>query len=581
MYLMIFSGVICVILLGLLIYIFKYKRTINGKIKRLEQVKDMQSLEASNPIPLTAFNSNGMIEDKRDVYSQNSSIREASSIKNAMSLNLSQSGTEDAYFSQSEKEYNSAPNIINPTQIIFNKNLGIGYNKPSIELIHAGYESGYHSGYRSSGYRSSGYISKTEQEGLNIKAHECYTSGEEKAYSPIRPPSMTYDSGTGLSSIQTSPVLYNTQVISSPMSAKAAAVSSQNSLNKLRAYNSSLPNLSKINYDTDVSYTNNSNGGQMMYNIQGISPISPILPMTPVTPKSSASLKSPMLSKSPKSLKSPMSLKSTYLSVGYPQVADHNRSGSSDVNMNQRVSAVDSFGNINPKLYLAAYGSSPNIYSSAHATSPNHYSSANISSPNSRKNSIISESRSAKNLYIEQMVQAMDMEDDSDDTLSNYSLSDSIENTKNSKTIYNKSKLNDISEESQTITVKNITDSNQQSKIINVSSSSLLQKNNSQITDSSKTFSNSQELDDAKTKISDEEVNNNSTFIEVPSYIKKYKEEVIDKNTLNRDFVSNLAGARSSIDSDSYYESNHSFDKSIYDEVRVFEVEDENNEIYD
>ncbi|KAG4083213.1 hypothetical protein H8356DRAFT_1089705 [Neocallimastix lanati (nom. inval.)] len=109
------------------------------------------------------------------------------------------------------------------------------------------------------------------------------------------------------------------------------------------------------------------------------------------------------------------------------------------------------------------------------------------------------------------------------------------------------------------------------------SSSYSIQKNNySQITDSNRTISNSQELDEVKIKISDEDTTNESSGIEIPTHHKKYKKIIPERNILNRDFIKNPV--INAYESDSYYESNNSFSQSIYDEVRVFEVEEDEDD---
>ena len=546
-YLVIFCGVILFILLVLLIYIFKYKRSINGKIKRLEQVKDMQSLEASNPIPLTTVSPNGIIEDKRDLYShsQNSSMRKNILLNESLSLQSSHSGItelDDAYLYQNEFDFNNGPNYITPSQVLVNKNLGLKYNKQSIEQINSGYDSASYS-------RNHYNPSKSDLDGLYSKTLEAYeNNNEDIVVSPIRPRSMIYETGAGISPIHTSNI-YNAQVVSTPNSLKTIVPSrshnSLNNLSKIRAYNTSLPNLTKLNYDNDVSYSNSFSGnGQMKYNVPGVS------------------------AKSPKSPKSPKMI----TSVGHPSQVRvdqrKNRSYSIDITKSKRASYIESMGKRSPNLYSSSRGS-PAI--------------------TNRRNSAISESRSAKSVLIDQMVLAMDMEAESDDTLSNFQYNDGMElstnsNSKATITTGIKPKVVNIPKESSMASLKKSSTITNQQQIVRVSSESppssssySIQKNNySQITDSNRTISNSQELDEVKIKISDEDTTNESSGIEIPTHHKKYKKIIPERNILNRDFIKNPV--INAYESDSYYESNNSFSQSIYDEVRVFEVEEDEDD---
>jgi len=550
-YLYIFCGVISFLLIALIIYIFRYKRNINRKIKRLEQVKDMQSLEASNHIPLTTVNSSGHIEDKRYIYSQSSSSRRTPMVTESLSLKSAHSNVsvfDDGYLYPTEFDYNGGQNYLTPSQVFVNKSLGLKYNKPPIEQVNVGYENTFHNPLNVSEYPN-----KNEHDGLYSRTVDPYDTDED-IVSSMGPRSMIYDTGAGISSIHNMANIYNTHVVSTPTSIKTVVPNhNQSSLGKLRVYNHSLPNLAKIGYETEMAYSTNYNNGLMKYNTspnQPISPMTPKSPMTPMTPKS------------------PISPKTVVGVGGYPQLRvdtrNRRRSHSIDITKNKRASYIESIGK----------------------RSPNNYSTPRTSPKTSnRRNSTVSESRSAKSILIDQMVQAMDMEAESDDTLSNYDSNETYLKSKSSKP-----KIITIPKDtSPTSILKSTTTTTpyQKAKVTNIStsSSSSLQKNSSQITESSKadlskaetsktessrTFINIPDIEEIKFNFSDDDANETSG-VEIPSPHKKIRKELLLRSELfNHDFTNTT-----DFESDSLYESNNSFNKSIYDEVRVFEVEED------
>jgi len=62
---------------------------------------------------------------------------------------------------------------------------------------------------------------------------------------------------------------------------------------------------------------------------------------------------------------------------------------------------------------------------------------------------------------------------------------------------------------------------------------------------------------------------------------KKIKRESVGRREVNRDFMAHQGNNIFSQESDSCYESNNSFNQSIYDEVKVFEVEEDEDLIID
>jgi len=246
-YILIFTGVILVIFIIFLIVGLKYRSKINGKIKRLEQVKDMQSLEATNIRPLTTISPTGYIEDKRDAYSTHSSLRRNNIYADSISLKSSTSDGslyEDAYNYLSDLDYHSNVGYVNNGGYISsgqymynNNNMGMKYMQSSIEIPQPpqppqppNYEGPYHSTPASFG------INKNDLDGLYQRTMEPYDTDE--GVIPMKPQSVVYDTSAAISPIQ------NTSGVLSPSSMVMPGA----------------------RYDTDLAYNNNYSGGQMMYN---------------------------------------------------------------------------------------------------------------------------------------------------------------------------------------------------------------------------------------------------------------------------------------------------------------------------
>jgi len=554
-YIMIFCGAVFVVLLLLLLYIFKYKRSINGKIKRLEQVKDMQSLEASNTRPLTTVSPAGFIEDKRDVVSSHSSARKTPLYTESLSLKSTTSDNsiyDDQINYLTEVDYNGQGYLTN-TGYATNSgyatnatNIGyvssnVGYVSPNQVLVNKslgkyGYEGQYHGAHSSLG------VTKNDLDGLYSKTLEPYDTDDAVVspvtpITPVRPQSILYDTSGNLSSMVGGSVVgsayansINTPVMANAIPNANAMIPGNGSLSRTRNYNASVQSLNKIGYDADLSY------GQMKYN--SISPIQPMTPIQQISPIQSLSPVSP----------SQISMVAQYSQVRMdPRIK--RRSHSIDITRSKRNSYLENIGKRSPGLYSPSNGS-PMI---------------------SRKSSIISESRSAKSVLIDQMVHQMDLEAESDDTLSNYPMDETA-----SKASSIKAKIVNVPPK-EPVLMKRNSISHQKPKITPVSSTSSI-VNISQcqsLTDTSKTYINNSSNDELKDKSTEEETKNVLPLTPILKK-KKIKKEVIGKNDLNRDFITSQQQNIFSQESDSCYESNNSFNQSIYDdEVKVFEVEDD------
>jgi len=347
------------------------------------------------------------------------------------------------------------------------------------------------------------YLSSPSYDGLYSRNPDQYDTDDAVIISP-GPQSLVYDTGLN-------PMVgpsYNN--VTSPNSAMAM-LGGSNSLARNITFNSSVPSVQSLNpsvqslnkvYDADLAYNSNYSG-QMKYNA-----ISPVQPVTPVSPTSQKTMVA------------------QYAQVRMDPRANKRRSHSIDITKSKRNSLIENMGKRSPGLYAPNNGS-PIMPS---------------------KGSVVSETRSAKSVLIDQMVQAMDMEAESDDTLSNYAVNDTA-----SKVSSVRAKVVNIPAK-ESMQLKKNTATYPKAKITPVSSSSSLVNNS--ITD--KTLAN----DEMKNKDIQKK--------------KKVKRESIGKNEINRDFLSNSQNIFSQ-ESDSSYVSNNSFNQSIYDEVKVFEVEEEDD----
>jgi len=430
-YLIILSAIVFIIVILLLVYVFKYKKSINGKIKRLEQVKDMQSLEASNTRPLTTVSPSGFLEDKRDVYSSNSSAKKTplyteSSMKSTTS---DASIYDEAINYITEMDYNggrgystnagyvsSNVGYVSPGQVLVNKNMG-NYNP---------YDNTYLSSPSSLG------VIKNDYDALYSRNLDQYDTDDAVIVSPGTQ-NLVYEANGGLTPIIGTP--YSNAMASNSMASNSMAMlGGNNSLARNRNYNSSVPSvqsLGKVAYDTDLAYNSNYSG-QMKYST--ISPVQTMTPISPISPISPASQKT--------------------MVAGYQQArmdprATKRRSHSIDITKSKRNSYVENMGKRSPGLY-APHNGSPIMPS---------------------KGSVVSETRSAKSVLIDQMVQAMDMEAESDDTLSNYVINDTA-----SKASSVRAKIVNIPPK-ETMQIKKNTTTYPKAKITPVSSSSSLVNN--------------------------------------------------------------------------------------------------------
>jgi len=469
-YILVFTAVLLVIFIIFLVVGMKYKSKINGKLQRLEQVKDMQSLEASNMRPLTKISPTGRVEDKREGFSNHSSSNRNNQYPESISLQSSTtdgSQIENAYNYigdldyDNNVDYNGNIGYINQEQYMHNKNMGMNYMQPTLDMQSPpNYDGPYHSTPASFG------INKSDLKNLYSTPNDPYDTDEGVI---MKPQNALYDANGMISPIQ------NSSSAMSPYTTR---------------------NINNMGYDTDLAYNNyNYNDEQLMYDGERMNQ------MTSVT--------------------------------AIPQKA-----------------AISNYNQMrgDPRMKRRSHTELKQIPD----RSPGLYAPRNMNgSPMLRKGagSVISETRSAKSLLIDQMVHAMDIEAESDDTLSNYPINDD-------KSSVVGSVVNGKTRGSSGSVVGRSSNVGQYTKMTTTSSSASLNKMDT------KAYSNQAANENGRNKMTNEDQLRK----------KKVKRESVGRRERNRDFHKpNLF----SQESDSCYESNNSFNQSIYDEVKVFEVEED------
>jgi len=490
-YILVFTAALLVIFMIFLVIGLKYKSSINGKLKRLEQVKDMQSLEASNIRPLTTISPTGYVEDKRgegfsnhssgrkhqyaESISLQSSTSDGSRIENAYNYISDLDYGNDAGYNTGNAGYMTEQGYMTQDQYMYDKNMGMKY-MPQLEMPPQppNYDGPYHSTPASFG------INKSDLKNLYSTPVDPYDT-DEGGIMPMKPQNALYEINGMISPIQgSSPVM------------------SPNSMMPSTTY--AARNINTVGYDPDLVYNNNNySDEQLMYDGVEMNPM--MVPQNAVV--------------------------SNYNQMrGEPRMK---RKSQSELNKVKRGSIPD--------------------------RSPGLYAPRNMSgSPMIRKGggSVVSETRSAKSLLIDQMVHAMDIEAESDDTLSNYPINDDRSSVAGSA-------VNGRTRGNNGSVVGMSTNGGQYTKMTPTSSSSSLNK-----VDANRNYTNQAGNVNGKMKASEED----------PLRKKKVKRQSIGKRERNRDFIARQPNIFSQ-ESDSCYESNNSFNQSIYDEVKVFEVEED------